>query len=120
MVHKAVFRFTGLLRKSPLGDILERFKGYPPALLNDVFKGIFSILLFQEGFLLNLMNNHEKKNPSENKSYLVIIQYFSYQNGNILQIHMNLSAISPALQAEVSKSRKMAIILLPVLSICGV
>ena len=89
MVYKAVFRFTGLLRKSPLGDILERFKGYPPALLNEVLKEIFSILLFQEGFLLNLMNNHEKKNPSENKSYLLIILYFSYQNGNILLIHMN-------------------------------
>lgn len=60
MVYKAVFKFIGLVRKILLGDILERFKIYLPALLNDVFNEIFSILLFLEGFLLNLLNNHEK------------------------------------------------------------
>lgn len=60
MVYKAVFKFIGLVRKILLGDILERFKIYLPALLNDVFNEIFSILLFLEGFLLNLVNNREK------------------------------------------------------------
>lgn len=60
MVYKAVFKFIGLVRKILLGDILERFKIYLPALLNDVFNEIFSILLFLEGFLLNLLNNREK------------------------------------------------------------